>query len=228
LGFPQGNTGYSQGVPSIPNQGNAQSTPSTPAPAPPVAQAAPVQHFAQAAAPSVVSVPVQSFMMVPVTTWQTVPVTTYQTVSANSVLAQSFNGVQTAGGQSFGSSASALAELETRLLQVIRASGGAASAQSAGTPPCAKTQAELDKRFLELEKRLTDLQGEASKVLIKHDSQLGKHDSQLEEIKKTLTVLLKAGEDQKTRIEKLEKRTPSPEPMKKPDGLPAIPMPESK
>ncbi len=205
-----------QSVPSTPNKGNAQSTPSNPAPA------APAQGFAQAAVPSMVTVPVQSFVMVPVTTWQAVPVTTYQTVSANSMLAQSFNGVQTASGQSFGSSA--LSELETRLSQIIRANGGSASAQAAGTTPCAKTQAELDRRFLELEKRLTDLQLEASKVLVKHDGQL-------EEINKTMKLLLQAGKDQNSRIEKLEKPMGKPpEPMKKSDVIPTIPvpMPESK
>ena len=172
---------------------NPQSAPSNPAPS---------QAVAQAAAPSMVTVPVQSFVMVPVTTWQSVPVTTYQTVSANSLLAQSFNGIQTAGGQSV--SSNALVELEARLTQVLRA-GGSASAQSAGAVPCAKTQAELDKRFLELEKRLTDLQREASHVQLEASKVLVKHDGELGEIKATLKLLLKAGEDQKARIEKLEK-----------------------
>ena len=175
---------------------NPQSAPSNPAPS---------QAVAQAAAPSMVTVPVQSFVMVPVTTWQSVPVTSYQTVSSNSLQAQAFHGIQTAGGQSV--SSNALVELEARLTQALRA-GGSASAQAAGATPCAKTQAELDKRFLELEKRLTDLQLDASKVLVKHDGELG-------EIKATLKLLLIAGadqkargEDQKARIEKLEKEKP--------------------
>lgn len=181
------------------SMGNIQSMPlatpqSTPAATPQSAPSNPAP-VALAAAPSMVTVPVQSFVMVPVTTWQSVPVTSYQTVSSNSLQAQAFHGIQTVGGQS--ASFNALAELESRLTQAIRAGGGA-SALAAGAAPCAKTQAELDKRFLELEKRLTDLQLDASKVLVKHEDQLG-------EIKVTLKLLLKAGEDQKARIEKLEK-----------------------
>ncbi len=189
-----------------------------------------------------VTVPVQSFVMVPVTTLQAVPVTTYHTVPATSVAAfsatglQAFGGVQAAGAQS--ANASAVTDLEARLVQLLRASGQdtKASALAAGLSPCAKSQAaqdDLDKRFLELEKRLTELQKDASKVLVRHDRDL-------DEIKATLNKLLEAGVSQNARLKALEDKQPKAGDKEKPpvkkstdDRIPPIPsiplpMPEVK